>query len=98
MSLRISTILFGSLLAVVSIHAQSPVPVVVRAATTPATTTALKVGDVPNGADSAASLMKLLQDMKAANEETIRKQTATLEQLDELQKAADQLRIFAKRS
>jgi hypothetical protein len=36
--------------------------------------------------------------MKAANEETIRKQAATLEQLDELAKAADQLRIYAKRS
>jgi hypothetical protein len=98
MSLRISAILLGSLLAAVSIHAQSPVPVVVQAATGPAITTAPKAGDVPRAADSAASLMKLLQDMKAANDETIRKQTATLEQLDELQKAADQLRIFAKRS
>ena len=40
----------------------------------------------------------MLQEMKAANEETLRKQAATLEELDELAKAADQIRIFSKRS
>jgi hypothetical protein len=98
MSLKMSTILLGSLLAAVSIYAQSPAPVLVQAATAPATATAPKAGDATSAAGSAVSLMKTLQDMKAANEETIRKQTATLEQLDELQKTADQLRIFAKRS
>jgi hypothetical protein len=36
--------------------------------------------------------------MKAANEETLRKQAATLEQLDEMEKTADQIRTFSRRS
>jgi len=36
--------------------------------------------------------------MKAANEETLRKQAATLELLDDVERAADQMRIFARRS
>ena len=44
-----------------------------------------------------AKVLQQLQQMKAANEETIRKQEAMLQQLDELQKAAEQLKIFAKR-
>jgi hypothetical protein len=47
--------------------------------------------------DSMQEAIKLLQGMKAANEETLRKQQATLETLDELQKAADQIKIFSKR-
>jgi hypothetical protein len=35
--------------------------------------------------------------MKATNAATIKKQQATLEMLDELQKAADELKIFSKR-
>ncbi|HEY2615173.1 MAG TPA: hypothetical protein VGI42_05650 [Chthoniobacterales bacterium] len=42
--------------------------------------------------------MKLLQEMKTANEELLSKQATTLEQLDELEKAADQIRIYTKRS
>ena len=39
----------------------------------------------------------MLQAMKAANEETLRKQAATLEQLDALEKEADQIKISTKR-
>jgi hypothetical protein len=98
MSIRVSTILVASVLAFASSRAQTPMPVVVQAATAPADAAASKAGEVPTATASATSLMKMLQDMKAANEETIRKQAATLEQLDELAKAADQLRIYAKRS
>ena len=34
----------------------------------------------------------------AANDEVIAKQKATLDRLDELQKAADQLKVFTKRT
>jgi hypothetical protein len=47
--------------------------------------------------DSVQEAIKLLQGMKAANEEMLRKQQAALEALDELQKAADQIKIFSKR-
>lgn len=42
--------------------------------------------------------IKSLKDMKAANDETLKKQKATLEMLDELQKAADQIKIYTKRT
>jgi hypothetical protein len=38
-----------------------------------------------------------LEQIKAANEEMLKKQQTVLEALDQMQKEADQLRIFAKR-
>jgi hypothetical protein len=46
---------------------------------------------------AALTALKALQDAKTANAEVLKKQEATLQQLDEVQKAADQLRIFTKR-
>jgi hypothetical protein len=79
-----------------TLSAQSPVPVVA-----PAATPAAASPKGPAGADNVASLqaaLKILQEMKAANEETLRKQAATLVQLDELEKAAEQIKIYSKRS
>lgn len=75
--------------------AQSPVPVVVQAATP---TVASKTSPPAANADSAQAVLKMLQEMKAANEETLRKQAATLAHLDEMEKLADQIRITTKRS
>jgi hypothetical protein len=75
--------------------AQSPTPVIV-----PAATSAVASAQGPASLDNTGSLqaaLKMLQEMKAANEETLRKQAAMLEQLDELEKAADQLRVYSKR-
>jgi hypothetical protein len=44
-----------------------------------------------------AAVLKTLQEMKAANDELIRKQTATLQQLDEMEKAAAEIKIYTKR-
>jgi len=77
------------------LSAQSPMPVVV-----PAATPALKSAQAPAPSEDSSSVqaaLKMLQEMKAANEETLRKQAATLELLDELEKAADQIRVYAKR-
>lgn len=41
--------------------------------------------------------INLLKELKAKNEETLKKQQAALEALDQLQKDADQIRIFTKR-
>jgi hypothetical protein len=46
---------------------------------------------------SIPDAIKLLEQIKAANDEVLAKQKAALERLDELQDAADQLRIFVKR-
>ena len=67
--------------------AQSPMPAV----------TSSQAPAAPDDSGSIQAALKMLQEMKAANEETLRKQAATLQQLDELEKAADQLRIFARR-
>ena len=76
-------------------RAQSPAPIIVQAASAvPATCTSpasvIAVSSVPDA-------IKLLEQVKAANDEVLTKQKAALERLDELQEAADQLRIFAKR-
>ena len=92
--------LIFSLLAAVSLasisDAQSPTPVVVQAMT-PATT-----AKSPATADSAASstqaALKALQAMKAANEEILKQQAATLQKLDEIEKTANEIRIYTKRS
>ena len=63
--------------------AQSPTPAPVAAAST---------------IDSVPVVLKQLQEIKSANEELLRKQDAALQKLDELQKAADEIKIFGKRS
>jgi hypothetical protein len=88
---------FPLLLALVAVSAQSPAPIIVQAATSSAaaksTTSASAAADVHSIPDA----IKLLEQIKAANDEVLAKQKAALERLDELQDAADQLRIFAKR-
>ena len=68
--------------------APAPVVVPVQGATTPA---------MAETAASADSTLKLLQEMKAANEATLKTQAAQLATLDELQKAAEEIKIFSKR-
>ena len=78
------------------LSAQSPNPVIV----VPAATSAVTSSQAPVAVDNAGSVqgaLKMLQEMKAANEETLRKQAATLELLDELEKTADQLKVYTKR-
>jgi hypothetical protein len=91
-SLTLLLIVFATLSS--PTNGQSPPPIIIQAATpvpAPVATPA------PAVSDSTAAAIKLLQELKAANEETLKKQQAVLEQLDELQKAAEQLKIFSKR-
>jgi hypothetical protein len=81
--------------------AQQPTPslMVVQAANAPAAPAAAKTTNT-TAAPASSSLqaaIKALQQAKAANDETLKKQEAMLQQLDELQKAAEQLKVFAKR-
>jgi hypothetical protein len=87
---------FSLLLVCAAASAQSPTPIIVQAASATAaksTTSASAAADVHSIPDA----IKLLEQIKAANDEVLAKQKAALERLDELQDAADQLRIFAKR-
>ncbi len=85
-------------------EAQQPTPamVVIQAANGP-NAPAPAVANKPPAAnpDVDAALqaaLKCLQETKAANAETLKKQEEVLQKLDDLQKAADQLRIFSKRT
>jgi hypothetical protein len=89
-----------SLLAAISLaslsDAQSPAPVVVPAMT-PATT-AKGPAAPQNAPGSTQSALSVLQAMKAANDEVLKQQAATLLKLDEIEKAANEIRIYTKRS
>jgi hypothetical protein len=78
-------------------HAQSPMPVVVPAMT-PATTNAQSPVTAAVATASTQATLKVLQAIKAANEEILKQQAATLEKLDEIEKAAQEIRIYTKRS
>ena len=88
-----------SIVAMISIfgaRAQSPVPIVIQAASPAAVTAPLPTATTQSSASVEAAI-KLLEQMKAKNEETLKKQGAALQQLDELQQAAEQMKIFSKR-
>jgi hypothetical protein len=46
---------------------------------------------------SPESILKFLLEMKAANDATLKTQAAQLATLDDLQKAAEEIKIFSKR-
>lgn len=75
-------------------QAQTPAPITVQAVT-PAPEVAKPVAAAQ--AQGAPSVLQLLQEMQAANAATILKQDAALATLDELQKAAEEIKIFSKR-
>ena len=77
-----------------TVPAQSPLPVIVPA--TPAGTPS-RAPAAPENASSVPAALQMLQEIKAANEETLKKQAAMLQQLDELEKTAEQIKIYSKR-
>jgi hypothetical protein len=96
--------LFLSIFAAMSVFAakaQSPAPIVVQAASaaTAPSNSASATTSPPAAQDSEAlqAALKSLREIKAVNDETLKKQEAALQQLDELQKTADQVKIFGKR-
>jgi hypothetical protein len=78
--------------------AQQPTPalIVVQAANT---TPSAPVPQLPTqDSTSIKTAIKTLQEMKAGNDDILKKQDAALQQLEEMQKAAEQLKIFSHRS
>ena len=76
-------------------RAQTPAPVIVQSAA-PAVAPVAQA-PAPAAVPGNAAALQLLDALKAANAETLKKQEATLLQLDELQKAAEQIKIYTKR-
>jgi hypothetical protein len=73
---------------------QTSVPTILQAAS-PAPAVVVKSAAAPES-DLKATL-QLLEDMLATNAATIKKQEAALAALDELERAANELKIFSKR-
>ncbi len=94
MSQKFLTIVAIAIVGVVAGKAQSPAPIVVQAMSPAPAAPAVKVATQDA---SSQETLKLLEQIKAANQETLKRQQAMLEQLEELQKAAEQLKIFSKR-
>lgn len=80
-------------------RAQTTAPIVIQAASASSTPSVPRPRPaVAVDSFSLQPAIKALQELKAANEEILKKQEATLQRLDELQKEAEQLKIFSKRS
>ena len=80
-----------------TLWAQAPSPVVIQAVTPPVKSAAVPAAAASEKSGSLEEALRMLQAMKATNAETLRKQAATLEQLEAMEKEADQLKVFSKR-
>ena len=80
----------------VALRAQSPPPIVVQAATSAPVTAPTPI-PVARDLEANQATLRMLQQIKAANEDILKRQEATLQRLDEIQKAAEQLKVFSKR-
>ena len=83
-------------LALLQLAAQSPAPVIVQAVVPAVTVPVAAPAPVTQPTDSNETL-KALQQIKATNADVLTKQAETLLQLDELEKAAEQIKIYSKR-
>ena len=86
--------IIAATVAVSTSNAQSPKPIVVPAMT-PATSQTTVATAVTTA--STQTTLKALQAIKAANDEILKQQEATLLKLDEIEKAANEIRIYTKR-
>ena len=94
--MRGKIILASLLLGVSLLQAQTPAPVIVQPAPgSMAPTPPPAAAAEANVAIQAA--LQALQAVKAANEEVLKKQAATILQLEEMEKAAEQIKIYSKR-
>ena len=92
-------IVFASLALVTALctsRAQSPAPVVVQAVPTANVAAPAQAAPAAPSAGVQAAL-QAVQGLKAANDEILKKQAATLLQLEEIEKAAEQIKIYSKR-
>jgi hypothetical protein len=94
MNLKLLALLSSVLLAS-GLPAQTQQPVIVPAQNVPPAVAAPQPGPAMSGAEG---VMQTLQQMKATNADLLRKQQATLQQLDELEKAIEQVKIYSRRS
>ncbi len=85
-----------SSLPALALRAQTPAPIVIQAVT-PAPAVVAPPAAAPAPAAAGKTTLQALVEMQTTNAETLKKQEAALVTLDELQKAADEIKIFSKR-
>ena len=93
--MRTYIFIFAAAVLVSIANAQSPTPIVVPAMT-PATSAKSPATPVV-ATVSTQTTLKAWQEIKAANAEILKQQEATLQKLDEIEKAANEIRIYTKR-
>ena len=96
MKTSIFSALAALVLALGVLHAQSPV-IVEAADSTAAKSAASAPAAAAPASNDSKTMLQSLQNMQTMNEATIKKQEAALATLEELQKAAEELKIFSKR-
>ena len=87
---------FALTLALTLAQAQTPAPVVVQAVPAANAPVVAQRGAAESN-ETVDAALKALQALKAGNDEILKKQEATLLQLEELGKAAEQIKINSKR-
>jgi hypothetical protein len=84
-------------LTIATVRPQAPAPIVIQAANAaPAAPASRPAAPAASTSDPRAAF-QLLQEMLTTNAETLKKQEATLATLDELEKAAEEIKMFSKR-
>ena len=94
---QIFCMLIVATISIFGARAQSPGPIVIQAVSPAAVAATHPTAATMQNSASFETAINLLGQMKAKNEETLKKQGAALQQLDELQQAAEQVKIFGKR-
>ena len=85
-------------LTIATVRPQAPVPIVIQAANAAPAAPAARAQAAPAASSSdPRAVVQLLQEMETTNAETLKKQEATLATLDELEKAAEEIKMFSKR-
>lgn len=85
-------------LTIATVRPQAPAPIVIQSANAAPAAPAPRAQAAPAASSSdPRAVVQLLQEMETTNAETLKKQEAALAALDELQKAAEEIKIFSKR-
>ncbi len=92
-----TVLVFLAAIALAGAQSQSPMVVVPAVGTTPVTQPAVGTPAAAAGSDSTQTALKALELMKAANDDLLKRQAATLQQLEDAEKAAEQMKIYSKR-
>lgn len=96
MRLKITTAVVAALVSVSVLKAQGPAQIPPATPQSATTSPAPSAGGEQDAAGKAA-LLQSLQKLKAANSDILKRQLATLQQMDDLAKAAEEMKVFTLR-